>query len=253
VIQAREQPTDIGTFSDPRLNGATLQVALAGATPSDETFNLPAGGWEAVGGGYRYTRPMGMSPSDPVRRVLLKQTPSGMARIKIVLQGTPNLQLVPPNPGDEAHVVLAVTNGDRYCTALGGAAGGSEVADTATQWKVNGASVEVACPTPPALPPCFQEFSPCGTCGDGICVQHLAGPPSFVCASQSGFGTGTCSSNAECTDPRVCYLPPGPPCPGGGSGFCGVPCNSDVVCEAESAGFCASVTCVGVLCTLPCP
>ena len=251
IILGKEQPTDIASFADPTVDGATLQVVLSGGTPSAQSIDLPAAGWEAIGNGYKFSRPPELALSTPVLRVLLRRTPSEMARIKIVLKGTAYLQLVPPNPGDDARVILDVHGGDRYCLALGGSAGGSEITDTATQWKVIDATAETTCPAT-TLPACFSEFSLCGSCGDGICVQHLAGSPDFVCASQSSASAGTCSSSAECTAPRECYPNSSPPCPSG-PGQCSLPCQTDFQCEAASAGFCASVTCVGVLCLVPCP
>ena len=247
IILAKERPTDVGTLSDPTVSGATLQVVLTGGTPSDDTYVLNEAFWEATGYGYRYTRP---DPgTDPVQRVFIKKNPSGLMQMKVVLRGTVNLSLVPPNPGSEAEIILDVFGGDRYCTGFGGAAGGTVVSDTSEQWKVVSATAEVAC-TAPALPSCASEFSACGSCGDGICVTHFSGDPYYVCASQSGFSAGSCTSNAQCTSPRECAVSPGGPCPPFGE--CVLPCNSDTLCENEIGGFCAAGTCLGVFCMIPC-
>jgi hypothetical protein len=250
VIQAKERPTDVGTLSDPRIAGATLQVVLSGGTPAGASYPLPAPNWETsgYGYGYRYSRPSSAPPTDPVLRAFIKKSPSGLMQMKVVLRGATNL--VPPNPGSEAQIFLDVSGGDRYCTAFGGAAGGVEILDTAEQWKIAAAGAEGPCP-PPGLPACFSEFAPCGSCGDGICLAHYSGSPAFVCASQSGFSAGSCASSAECTAPRECATGGGP-CPPFGE--CVLPCTSDAYCDAElSPGFCAASTCPGVFCMVPCP
>lgn len=250
IVVGKETATDVGTLSDPTAGGATIQLIASGATSTAATYTLDAAGWVPVGNGYRYAGP---TTGDPVKQVLLRKTPTGVALLKVVLRGntgTQDLSVRPPVPGDEAQLLLDVTGGDRYCVSFGGAAGGTETQDTATQWKVINATAEPACSTS-SLPACSGEFTPCGTCGDGICVQHLPGSPPFVCASQSGHSAGTCSSNAECTAPRECSIPPGPPCPSA-DGQCLLPCATDAVCESASAGFCASVFCLGEACLLPC-
>lgn len=250
VIVARETSTDVGTLGDPTVGGATIQILADGAISTAASYTLDATGWTAVANGYRYVGP---TSGDPVRRVLLRRTTSGVALLKVVMRGntgTQSLDLRPPAPGDEARVVLDVTGGDRHCVTFGGAAGGTERQDTATRWTVVDATAQPACPTS-TLPPCAGEFTPCGGCGDGICVHHASGLPAFFCASQSGYSAGTCTTSAECASPRDCSIPPNPPCPGT-TGECVLPCTGDAVCESAAAGFCASVTCIGEACLQPC-
>ncbi len=242
IILAKERPTDVGTLSDPTISGAQLEVALSGGTSSNASYYLPAGGWESTGYGYRYT--------DSVRRVFLKKSASGLVQVKAVLDGAVGFPLAPPNPGTEAQVVLEVYGGDRYCTGFGGVAGGDVVKDTVQQWKILSATTEVACPAP-SLPSCPSEYTPCGSCGDGVCVLHYSGEPFRVCASQSGFGAGTCTSNGECTAPRLCYAG-GDPCPTQPIGQCVLNCSSDAYCDAAfSPSFCSGSTCAG-FCLVPC-
>ena len=243
IILAKERPTDVGTLSDPTISGAQLEIVLSGGTPSNASYYLPAAGWETTGYGYGYRY------TDPVRRVFLKKSPSGLVQMKAVLDGAVGFPLVPPNPGADAQVVLDVYGGDRYCIGFGGAAGGDVVKDTVQQWKVLSPTAEVACPAP-SLPSCPSEYTPCGSCGDGICVLHYSGDPFYVCASQSGFSAGACTSSAECTAPRSCFTGGGP-CPPAGD--CVLPCSSDGYCDAElSPGFCSASTCAGVFCMVPC-
>ena len=248
LIVAKEVATDVGTLGDPTVGGATLRIALTGASPTAQLYTLDAAGWTAVKNGYRYRA------RDDYQdvQVQLGKTPSGVASLKVKIWKDA-IGLLPPAPGDEALIVLDVAGGERYCVAFGGAAGGTEVKDTALQWKVKNATAQPACPPPSGtLPECFSELAPCGSCGDGICVAHLSGSPAYVCASLSGYSAGTCVSDGECTEPRTCMIPASfPPCPGG-AGQCVVPCLGDLVCESEGAGFCATAACVGQFCVMPC-
>jgi len=244
IILAKERPTDVGTLSDPTIGGAQIEIVLSGGTPSSASHYLPAAGWESTGYGYGYRY------SYSGDRVFLKKSPSGLVQMKAVLDGAAGFPLVPPNPGTDAQVVLEVYGGDRYCTGFGGGAGGDVVKDTMQQWKVVSPTAEVACPAP-SLPSCHSEYTPCGSCGDGVCVLHYSGDPSYVCASQSGFGAGTCTSNAECTAPRLCWAG-NEPCGTQPVGQCVLPCNSDAYCEADfSPSFCSASFCAN-FCLVPC-
>ncbi|MEO7434789.1 MAG: hypothetical protein ABI080_04820, partial [Candidatus Binatia bacterium] len=200
LVIARETATDVGTLSDPTMDGARFQLTTTGGTPRAEDFILDAAGWTAVKNGYRYRS----SGNPPEVQVQLTKTLGGVAFLRVKLRKNAT-GLLPPAPGDTALLVLDVAGGERYCVSFGGAAGGTEIKDSATQWKVKNATAEPACPpASSALPECVSEFAPCGTCGDGICVAHLSGAPPYVCASQSGYSAGICSSSAECTAPRDC-------------------------------------------------
>ncbi len=206
---AKKTATDVGTLSDPTVSGASLQIVTSGGSPTSQTYTLDVAGWTAMTNGYRYRTPG--NPSE--LQVRIGKTPGGVASLKVTIKKD-TIGLLPPAPGDEALLILDVTGGDRYCVSFGGAAGGTETKDTATLWKINNATAQPACPTGTPLPPCSGEFTPCGTCGDGICVAHTTGSPPFVCASTSGSSAGTCSTNVECTAPRECSIPASFPVPG---------------------------------------
>jgi hypothetical protein len=137
----KERATDVPGVSDPTVGGAVLMIALDGGTPSMQSYELDAGGWAAAGSsGYRYVGPTGVD-GDPVRKVVLQRRANGTALLKVSLRGslgTQQLDVVPPNPGATGLFVLDVAGGDRYCSALGGAAGGTVRRDEA---KVGGSSV----------------------------------------------------------------------------------------------------------------
>ena len=114
-------------------------------------------GWSALGGvtGWKYSGPTG-ADGDPVRKVIIKRTPSGRAILKVVLVGSigsQSLDVVPPNAGDEAGLILTLNgplnSSATYCVGFGGAAGGEEGDDDAALWKIKDATAEPGCPTPP--------------------------------------------------------------------------------------------------------
>ena len=153
LLFGTESDTEVGPTidGDPTVHGATLRVIANGVTASDQTYVLDAAGWAIASAGFRYSGPTG-GDGDPVKKVLLKRANSGTAQVRVVLNGsigTQSLDVVPPNMGDDGGLILDIGGGGgRYCVAFGGAAGGTEVQDTATGWRVLSASMEPGCPTP---------------------------------------------------------------------------------------------------------
>jgi hypothetical protein len=210
VCLARESSTDIPALSgSPTMGGATLHVSTTGGAASSQTFVLGPVGWRATSTGFRYAGP---TTGDPVRSVKLRRTPNGVVLLKVVLRGTTgttDLAVVPPNPGDAASLELELSQGDRYCVALGGAAGGNEVSDTEAQWKIVNATAEPPCPTttssttsttlyPSCLGPPADPI--CGSCGGGLCRAHTdPDAPPFVCVE-----IVSCDALTECTDDSAC-------------------------------------------------
>ena len=116
---------------DPTVGGATLRVIANGGTPSDQTFNLPASGWigktNTAGLVYYKYRTDKLLPN-PVKGAWIKITPSGNFFIKaLAFEKLGALNVVPPNPGTDAAIVLAIGSGDTYCSGFGGAAGGTVI------------------------------------------------------------------------------------------------------------------------------
>jgi hypothetical protein len=154
VVLGRETATDIGPtiIGNPVTGGAILRLIANGGTDSDQTYVLDPQGWTALGtGGFRYTGPTG-ADGDPVRKLVLKRTPSDRALLSVLLHGkvgTQDLDVVPPNPGDDGGLILTINGGGAtYCVAFGGAAGGAEQSDTAGFWRVSDATAEPGCPSP---------------------------------------------------------------------------------------------------------
>ena len=152
VALGRETTTNIGPaiLGDPVANGATLRVIANGATDSDQTYVLDASGWSVLGStGFKYLGPTG-GDGDAVKKVLIKRTAGGTALVKAIVKGnvgTQSLDVLPPNPASDGGIVLTINGGATYCTAFGGAAGGTTVKDDVKGWKVINASAE-ACPAP---------------------------------------------------------------------------------------------------------
>lgn len=145
LVQAKGQAAlPVG---DPTVAGATLRIATQGGTPADQTFDLPSAGWRRVGTtGFKYGAG---AAGGAVRTVLLKRGANGIATLKILLQGKGGpLDVVPPAPGDEAAVVLAIGATDVFCVSFGGIAGGIERADDARKWMVQRSNA-AACPLLP--------------------------------------------------------------------------------------------------------
>jgi len=144
VGRAKERGSTDQVVGDPRVDGASLRIIISGGTGADETFDLPMGGWTAVGPlGYRFSN---RYRGGAVRSAVIKRTPSGNFVIKILLTGhDAPLPIVPPNPGDQGGFILRLNGGDSYCVAFGGAAGGREVQDDASRWSMRRPTAE-ACP-----------------------------------------------------------------------------------------------------------
>jgi hypothetical protein len=154
LIIGKESATEIGPTldGDPIADGATLHVVVNGTTSSSQTYVLDPAGWRTAGStGFRYSGPTGMD-GDPVKKVLIKRSPGGTALVKILLKGsigTQPLDVVPPNTGTDGGIAFEIGGGGgRYCVSFGGAAGGNEVQDDATGWKVLSATAEPGCVTP---------------------------------------------------------------------------------------------------------
>jgi len=241
LVLGRETATDVPGISDPRTSGATLTVIANGGTSTVGTYVLDASGWTSVGTtGFKYTGPTG-ADGDPVKKVIARVTPGGVALIKVTLRGsigTQSLDVVPPNPGADGGFVLAIGGGDRYCVALGGAAGGTPRADTARLWKVTNATAEAGCPAPPTTTSTSSSSTSSTSttsstgppvCGNGIveagedCDGTAAGPTCplesgvVVCQSCHCCGVGSCTLTGTleggffpCCDPTAeCVDVPG--------------------------------------------
>lgn len=230
TVTAQESPTDVAALADPRIGGATITVVVTGATPSAQSFTLDAAGWTAVPEGYRY-RMAKNAAGPPVRKVTLTVKPGGAAKMRAVLRGdtgTLPLLVVPPDPGTEGGVALAI-GGDRYCTRFGGPAGGTIRSDKATRWRIVQPLAEAGCLDPPPPPVCGN-----GTVeGDETCDGNAS--PACEAFLGSGAECGAPDSALACS---CCY-------PSGSeytdvSGAGGLCCDGQEVPVAPYNRYCGS-------------
>lgn len=108
--------TLVGT---PTSGGAILSVQANGANPTSQSFTLPAAGWVASGSsGFKYKDSSGLYSA--VKRAQIKLTPSGTFTIKAIANGNNGpVNVVPPNPGTDGCVSLAIGGGDTYHVLFG--------------------------------------------------------------------------------------------------------------------------------------
>src|SRR5437879_1415641 len=134
VVKATDPGATTGLAGNPASAGADLRIVTQGGTSADQTFSLPASGWKLLGViGFRYSNAV---PGGAVKSVLLKRNARGLS-LKLSVRGQVGpVDIVPPNPGDTATIVLVISGGDTYCTSFGGAAGGVERRDDAQRWLV---------------------------------------------------------------------------------------------------------------------
>jgi len=282
IVVARERHSDISGISNPTISGATLTIVARGGMSNSQQFTLESDGWTALAtGGYRYGRTT--NGTTPVKKLTLKQSPSGTALLKVMLDGDVGLEplsIQPPNPGDEGGIALAVAGGDRYCVTFGGTAGGQETEDSVAAWKVVRAAAENGCPTPVCgngavegneqcdggfSVMCFFGCTPtctCSGCGDAACSYDLGVPccnPTDFCANAPGIIDScvhtVCSQLNDCggimqCENGGCCLPPS-------NVVCGVPgsyaieCCGEAVCDFNEGICClpAGAACDG---SVPC-
>jgi len=184
-VVGREASTDVGGIvGNPVADGATLRLIVKGGDTGEDTIDLPAASWRATRYGFRY---VGLANS-PIRKVVLKRTPRGTARLSVVTNPFEMIHLRPPNPGTEGGLILTLNGGDTYCVSLGGAAGGTILFDTERSWRIRNATAEPGCITPPP-PACCIQFGYCSWETSTIACRDMnvtPGPSGSVCNSATG-------------------------------------------------------------------
>ncbi len=117
VGQAKESASDNFVIGNPVTGGATLAVFADGASSSSQTFTLPAAGWRAVSGGFKY-KDVGLF--GPIRGAQIQRSSSGRFLIKMKAIGKQgSITVVPPNPGTSACMRLDLGGGDSYHSFFG--------------------------------------------------------------------------------------------------------------------------------------
>jgi predicted dienelactone hydrolase len=145
----RERATQLDPIvGDPTIAGATLLVRVRGAA-AEQSFALPADGWTARTGGYRFRGP---ASGNAARKVIIWRANRG-AQLIVALKGRrgPLAIGVPADaaPGlpQDGGIELAITSGGTYCVAFGGAAGG-RIRSGPRKWSVHHPTKAGSCPLP---------------------------------------------------------------------------------------------------------
>jgi len=139
-FSAIEKDTVEAIVGNPLTDGATLLISMEGATPTSQSFTLPAGAlWTALSGGSGFVYADPNFTASPVKSVLIQKILSGTFTLKVEVSAKSlPLSVVPPNPGTVAGMKLTIHAGNAYCAKLGGPAGGviSSSGNTNKQFKV---------------------------------------------------------------------------------------------------------------------
>jgi hypothetical protein len=138
----------VAIFVDPTVDGGTLAVET---NDGAQTFTLPGAGWRPIRNGFGYTDPDGMFGA--TKRLTVKTNAQGVLTLKVSLSGAhARLSMLPPNPGTEAAVGLAIADED-YCMHFGGVAGGTVSNDGNRKFRVQHPVAVGPCPASMSQPP----------------------------------------------------------------------------------------------------
>lgn len=185
TVKAKENGSNDTLVGDPVAGGATVTISASGASPSSDTYSLPAGTSAATGKpfwsgdalrGFKYKDAKG--ENGPVKTAQIKLK-SGVFQIKVGVDaklGT--VAVVPPNPGSAGCMLLTIGGGDSYSVSF----------STGTVTNKGATLFKVAKPT-----------------AQGSCL-----PPTTTSTSVT---TSTSSSTTTSTQPGFPYLPPPGPAP----------------------------------------
>jgi phospholipase C len=120
-VKAKEVASDDAIMGDPVANGATLTIRLSAKDPDSQTYNLAAGTSPTTSKpfwtgdalkGFTYRDPKG--DNGPVSVAQMKNR-NGVFQIKATVRGKlGTVDVVPPNPGTDGCVLLALNGGDSY-------------------------------------------------------------------------------------------------------------------------------------------
>jgi len=207
---------------DPVAHGATLLLVANGATPSMQTFTLPPGlpvdggaGWKPLGSppfGYLYRDAKGAV--GPIQQILLKRPSSGKFQIKVKLKGSngpgpqPHILVHPPGPGTDGGMRLTLINGDSYCLAFGGAAGGAVSNSPATggpgrQFKISGNTrtplFVAGCPSPPTTTTSVTTSTSTSTTSSSSTTSTSTSSSTSTSTSSSTSTTASTSTSSSVT------------------------------------------------------
>ena len=121
TLKAKETATDNTLVGDPTASGATVTITVDGASPSTQTFLLPAGvspttqkpfwSGDAVKG-FKYKDPKGDNGAVKSAQITSK---GGKFQINVAISGKGGpVDIVPPDLGSAGCAFLTIGGGDRY-------------------------------------------------------------------------------------------------------------------------------------------
>jgi hypothetical protein len=197
---AKESASPNTLVGDPTTGGATLTVRADGTNPSSQTFNLPAGTSPSTGKPFWSGDPVkGFKYKDakfdngPIKAVAIKKSGSGTFTIKLVGSGKVKpVNVVPPDQGTSACILLTIGGGDSYSVAfLPG--DGTPTNKNALEYQVKKPALQATCvttttttttsTTTTTIPVCSPN---CGigqgcltnsNCASGLCVGGVCKCP----------------------------------------------------------------------------
>jgi acetyl esterase/lipase len=121
TVKAKETASNATLVGDLVADGATVTITANGGTPTEETYALPAGAsatnqrpfWTGdPAKGFRYRDSQG--ENGPVKRARIKLK-DGVFQLKVIVDGKhAPVGVVPPQPGNDGCVLLAIVGGDSY-------------------------------------------------------------------------------------------------------------------------------------------
>lgn len=172
--KAKEVRSPNTLVGDPVTNGASLTITVNGDTASQQTYALPAGTSALTGRSFwsgdtikGFTYKDAKGENGPAKTVQIKQAASGIFQIKAVIDGKRGpVSVVPPNPGTDGCLRLAMSGHDAYSVRFG--AEGKVTDGGATLFKVVHPLTEGTCPSRDSA----QRFV---DNGDGTVTDHDTG------------------------------------------------------------------------------
>lgn len=121
TVKAKEAASDNTLVGDPTVSGASITITASGATPTSQTFTLPAGTSAMTGKpfwsgdaekGFKYKDGKGENGAVKTAQIKLK---GGTFQIKVSINGKGGpVDVVPPNPGSAGCAFLTIGGGDAY-------------------------------------------------------------------------------------------------------------------------------------------
>ena len=113
TVKAKKVPSFNTVVGDPAADGAIVTIDVDGASPSEQTFTMPASAWSGdASNGFKYQDPTGAN--GPVKRAQIKHK-RGVFTLKVAIDGRlGTVDLVPPNPGTGGCVLFTIGGGDSY-------------------------------------------------------------------------------------------------------------------------------------------